>query len=87
VPVSTPTTPTTPVTTNPTGTTAGTSPSTGTPQAATAVGGTVSAATPMNIGGGGCTASENGNDISMFLLLIGCAIVGYRRRIQQMIQH
>jgi cytochrome c553 len=44
--------------------------------------GNVSAATPMNIGAGGCTASDTGNDISMFLLLIGCAMVGARRRIQ-----
>jgi cytochrome c553 len=44
--------------------------------------GNVSAATPMNIGAGGCTASDTGNDISMFLLLMGCALVGSRRRIQ-----
>jgi cytochrome c553 len=45
-------------------------------------GGNISAATPMNIGAGGCTASDTGNDISMFLLLMGCALVGARRRIQ-----
>jgi cytochrome c553 len=53
-----------------------------TPTAAPSAVATVSAATPMNIGAGGCTASASGNDISMFLLLIGCSLVGTRRRLQ-----
>jgi hypothetical protein len=49
--------------------------------------GNVSAATPMNIGAGGCTASDTGNDASMFLLLIGCALVGARRRTQHLLNN
>jgi Abnormal spindle-like microcephaly-assoc'd, ASPM-SPD-2-Hydin len=55
--------------------------------AATQASGNVSAATPMNIGAGGCTASDTGNDISMFLLLIGCALVGMRRRLQLLLNN
>jgi thiol-disulfide isomerase/thioredoxin len=41
---------------------------------------TVTTASPFNAGAGGCTASENGNDISMFLLLIGAGLTALRRK-------
>jgi Abnormal spindle-like microcephaly-assoc'd, ASPM-SPD-2-Hydin len=83
-PGATPTASTTPNTTTATNPSATTAVDTTAPAQAS---GTVSAATPMNIGAGGCTASDTGNDVSMFLLLIGCALVGMRRRLQLLLNN
>jgi thiol-disulfide isomerase/thioredoxin len=79
-PLATPTTTGTNMTTSPTTTTPSTTSNATTANAATTAGDQVTPTSPFNAGAGGCTASENGNDISMFLLLLGAGITALRRK-------